>query len=52
VGRVAEARLQIAKALEQVSHLTLSHLLRTNWYADAGDLQHLLDGLRKAGLPE
>jgi len=52
LGRQNEARLQIAKTVEKAPFLTLSSFSLRSWYADPVDLEHALDGLRKAGLPE
>jgi TolB-like protein/DNA-binding SARP family transcriptional activator/Flp pilus assembly protein TadD len=52
LGRQFEARLQIAKTLEKAPYLTLSSFRLRCWYSDSVDLEHALDGLRKAGLPD
>ena len=52
LGRQNEARLQIAKTVEKAPFLTLSSFSLRSWYADPVDLEHALDGLRRAGLPE
>jgi adenylate cyclase len=52
LSRMPEARQQIAKAIELAPHLTIRHLVANNWYSDSAELDHLIDGVRKAGLPE
>jgi TolB-like protein/cytochrome c-type biogenesis protein CcmH/NrfG len=52
LGKLTEARRQIEKALECAPFLTLDGITRGEWYTEESDLAYLLDGLRKAGLPE
>ena len=52
LGRPADARSRIARALELAPHLTLKHVSDREWYSRQADLEHLLDALRKAGLPD
>jgi adenylate cyclase len=52
LGRLSDARLQIAQTNEQAPFLTLSSFSRRCWYAHSADREHALDGLRKAGLPD
>jgi adenylate cyclase len=51
LGRQSEARLQIAKVIDSAPFLTLGSFTRRSWYLHSADLEHLLDGLQKAGLP-
>jgi len=52
LGQLSDARLQIAKTIEQAPFLTLSSFSRRTWYENSDDLQHVFDGLRRAGLPD
>jgi adenylate cyclase len=52
LGRIEEARAEIEAALNRDSSLTISFYRRRLQYVNAADLDHYLDGLRKAGLPE
>jgi tetratricopeptide (TPR) repeat protein len=52
MGKMIEARGQIAKALERAPFLTLDGIAKGEWYTEESDRAYLLDGLRKAGLPE
>jgi TolB-like protein/tetratricopeptide (TPR) repeat protein len=52
LGRLSDARLQIAKTIEKAPFLTVSSFRRRSWYASSDDLQHALDSLRRAGLPD
>ena len=45
-GKVDEAKSALAEALRINPKLTVK------WFASLGELPHLLEGLRKAGLPE
>ena len=45
-----EARRHVAKVVEKAPYLTLSSLSCRSWYADSVDREHLLEGLRNAGL--
>jgi TolB-like protein/DNA-binding SARP family transcriptional activator/tetratricopeptide (TPR) repeat protein len=51
-GQASDARLQIAKSIAQAPFLTLSSFSRRTWYENYDDLQHALDSLRRAGLPD
>jgi TolB-like protein/DNA-binding SARP family transcriptional activator/Tfp pilus assembly protein PilF len=50
LGQKCEARRHLAKAVEKAPYLTLSWLSCRVWYADSVDREHLLEGLRNAGL--
>jgi adenylate cyclase len=52
LGRIDEARAEIAVALERDPSLSLCFYRNRLRYTKADDLDHFLDGLRKAGLPE
>lgn len=52
LGRLDEARAFAAESLELEPHFTLNVWARIEPYESHSDLQHMLDGLRKAGLPE
>jgi TolB-like protein/DNA-binding SARP family transcriptional activator/Tfp pilus assembly protein PilF len=45
-----EARRHVAKVVEKAPYLTLSSLSCRSWYTDSVDREHLLEGLRNAGL--
>lgn len=47
-----EAHAHIAEVLRQRPDFLMSDIERTEPYRNSADLQHLEDGLRKAGLPE
>ena len=51
-GRLAEARQCVGAALRASPYLTITRWSRKEPFKDRVDLDHLLDGLRKAGLPE
>jgi TolB-like protein/DNA-binding SARP family transcriptional activator/tetratricopeptide (TPR) repeat protein len=50
LGREREARRHVARTIEKAPFLTLSSLSRRSWYADSVDREHLLEGLRSAGM--
>jgi adenylate cyclase len=52
MGRLDEARAQIAKIRELEPSINLNLYRGTLLYENPDDLEHYLDGLRKAGLPE
>jgi TolB-like protein/Flp pilus assembly protein TadD len=52
LGRLEEARAEIEAALRLDPSLSVSFYRNRVHYANAADLEHYLDGLRKAGLPE
>ena len=52
LGKLSEAQQEIAKALRLKPNLTIKRLAVAEPYAKLADLEHLLDPLRKAGLPE
>jgi TolB-like protein/Flp pilus assembly protein TadD len=52
LGRIDEAKAEIAVALKRDPSLSLSFYRDRLRYANADDLDHYIDGLRKAGLPE
>ena len=52
LGRLAEARVLVTKTLEQQPDFTLSEWAAREPYQHRANLDDLLDGLRKAGLPE
>jgi len=52
LGRIDEAKAEIAVALTRDPSLSVSFYRTRSRYANANDLEHVLDGLRKAGLPE
>jgi hypothetical protein len=47
-----EAKLEIAKALRIKPNLTVGEVAIAEPYVRPDDLEHLLEPLRKAGLPE
>jgi adenylate cyclase len=51
-GRFAEAKEEAAEVLRINPGFTIESHKRILVYKDSGDLEHRLDGLRKAGLPE
>ena len=51
-GRLDEARAIMDKFPQAFHGVTVSHFAAGHPYKDPADLQHLLDGLRKAGVPE
>ncbi len=52
LGQTDDARAAVAKSLELNADLTLSEIAGLVPYRRREDLDHYLDGLRKAGLPE
>jgi adenylate cyclase len=50
LGRSAEAKQQVAEALKLVPGYTLERAAAAEMYKHPADLEHYLDGLRKAGL--
>jgi TolB-like protein len=51
-GRLTEARAAASDVLKADPHFTISHYARHLGYALPTQLKHLLEGFRKAGLPE
>ena len=52
MGRLGEARAEITKIRELNSSISLTLYRERLIYDNSDDLEHYLDGLRKAGLPE
>ncbi len=53
LGRLAEAQTARERLQELQPHLTIAQLRESlPYFKDPDDLEHYLDGLRKAGLPE
>jgi len=52
LGREREARTEIAETLRMRPDMTISKWAKAEPFKNPADLEHLLDGLRKAGLPE
>ena len=52
LGREAEAQAALAEFLEPRPYYTLKHYAQGEFYKNPEDLDYVLDGLRKAGLPE
>ena len=52
LGQVEEARGEAAEVLRINPAFTIESWKRTAPFKDPKDLEHLIDGLRKAGLPE
>jgi TolB-like protein/Flp pilus assembly protein TadD len=52
LGRIAEARVLVAESLKLQQGFSLGVWATIEPYESRGDLEDLLDGLRKAGLPE
>ena len=52
LGRLEEARAKVQKILEQDATVTIESWAKDEPDANAADLAHLIDGLRKAGLPQ
>jgi tetratricopeptide (TPR) repeat protein len=52
LGKPQEAQHEIAKALRLKPNLTVKWMAVAEPYAKAADLEHLLEPLREAGLPE
>jgi len=51
-GRISQAREEVALLLAQGPKATISQVLRAEPYQHAESRDHLVEGLRKAGLPE
>ena len=51
-GRLATARKIISTALHQLPELTIAECLSTATYKNPKGLTHIIDGMRKAGVPE
>jgi hypothetical protein len=52
LGKISEARNEIAKALKLKETLTI-RTMAADWpFAMADDLNHILEPLREAGLPD
>lgn len=52
LGRQPEARIEIAETLRLRPDMSIAQWAKTEPFKDPADLEHLLSGLRKAGLPE
>ena len=52
LGRNAEARTLAAEALRQEPSFTLRDWAEDEPYESSASLEHMMEGLRKAGLPE
>jgi adenylate cyclase len=52
LGRVQAANAEIAKALKMKANLSVKNVISWEPYASPGDLDHLLEPLRRVGLPE
>ena len=52
LGRENEAQAALAEFLEPRPYYTLRHYAQGEFYKNPEDLDYVLDGLRKAGLPE
>jgi tetratricopeptide (TPR) repeat protein len=52
LGRADEAQAALAEFLEPRPYYTLRHYAQGEFYKNPEDLDYVLDGLRKAGLPE
>jgi adenylate cyclase len=52
LGTTADAEAQVAEALLMAPDYTLQRAAESEPYRDRADLEHYLDGLRKAGLPQ
>lgn len=52
LGKIEQARSQVAEVLRIEPGCSTSRIRRLVVYRNAGDADHLLDGLRKAGLPD
>ena len=51
-GRLVEARVLAAEALKLQPDFSLRAWASAEPYEDEADLDHMIDGMRKAGLPE
>ncbi len=52
LGREKEAKAELEEFLEPRPYYTLRHYAQGEFYKNPEDLDYVLDGLRKAGLPE
>jgi TolB-like protein/predicted Zn-dependent protease len=52
LDRLAEARAEVAAAMELDADISVEKFSSIELYKNPGDLEHLRGGLRKAGLPE
>jgi adenylate cyclase len=52
LGRIEEAKASAAEVLRLKPDFTAKWIIAMEPYKNPADLEHLLDGLRKAGLPE
>ncbi len=52
LGKMDDARTHATELLRLWPDVSLRHLEKTLPYKSKRDLDHLLDGLRKAGLPD
>ncbi len=52
LGSLDEARAQAAEALKLNPDFSIATFIKTEAYKNPSDLEHYLDGLRRAGLPE
>ncbi|MER9404066.1 winged helix-turn-helix domain-containing tetratricopeptide repeat protein [Mesorhizobium caraganae] len=52
LGRLDEARAEVAMFLVANPHFTTRHWVETEPFRDTATLEHFVDGFRKAGLPE
>ncbi|HEX6142383.1 MAG TPA: adenylate/guanylate cyclase domain-containing protein [Geminicoccaceae bacterium] len=52
LGEKADAEAQVAEARLLAPDYTVARAIETEPYQDRADLEHYVDGLRKAGLPE
>ena len=48
LGRLAEAQVQVAKFQKQHPGMTMLHYAAHEPYRESADLEHLLEGVRKA----
>ena len=51
-SREEEAQAALAEFVKPRPYYTLKHYAQGEFYKNPGDLKRVLDGLRKAGLPE
>ena len=52
LGQLEQARTHVSEILRLEPGCSISRIRRLIVYRNAGDADHLLDGLRKAGVPE